>query len=149
MTEAISAIFGFLTVATPIGVVVGAVIAWRKLGPEMRQLTANTRRTVLESALAEDSADDEHFRTMIATQAEFILAPLKAEVERQGRKLADQDTRINELEGQVKSFRRRYRLALDTLLAHIRHNLTIVRLIPADVAIPPPPLVPNEIAEDF
>ena len=101
MDEFLSSAFGALSLLGGGGLIAG-FIAWRKYGPEIRQLKAETHRTVVETALAEDAADVEAVRVMIATQTQFVLEPIKAEVERQGRKLKEQDDRINELEGQVK-----------------------------------------------
>lgn len=148
MSGIATAVLTFLSVLGP-GTLIAGLIAWRKYGPEIRHLSADTRRTVAEAVAIEESAEDAHWQALIKTQTESLLQPLAAEVARLTQKSAEQDAKISELETVVKSIQRRYRLTLDALRAYIRYGLALVALLPADVPSPPPPAIPNEIADDM
>lgn len=121
---------------------IGALATLILVAPNIKKLRAEAHQTEVDAAVSEGAADDEHFRTMIATQTEFVVAPLREEVARQG-------VRIGELEAQVKSIRRLYRMAVDTLRAFVQYSLVLVGLLPPGTTPPPPPAIPNDIAEDF
>lgn len=140
---------GQIFVTTLITVLVGAIVALAKVVPEIRHLRATTRQALVDAETSEEAQDDEHWQSIIRTQTEVLLKPLTEEVARQGEKLLRQDQKISDLERQMHSIQRRYRLALDHLRDYVRYSLLLVGLLHPDVTPPPPPSIANEIAEDI
>lgn len=118
----------------------GFSLKWRH---ELRRMTVDTEHAVVQTAIAVESADDEHWKALIETQTTALIAPLRDEVARLVR-------RVEELDSQVSKIRRRYNLALDVIRAYVRYTALLASLLAgAGVAAPPPPPIPTEIDDDF
>lgn len=132
-----SPLFAVLSVATSVVTIGGGALVLVKVWPEIRKLRAEAKKTDVDAAIAEDAADDAHWKSIIATQTEALIQPLTARIEAQ-------DARIEQLERKVDAVSRSYRSALTyirTLLAWIgRHHNGYPDTLPG---------APAEIAADI
>jgi hypothetical protein len=116
---------------------VGGLGSWFLLRPQIRKLRAETSKAVVEAAVAEDSAEDEHWNAIVRAQVDVLITPLQNEVTGLRNRVAD-------LEGKFAALHLRYWRAID----HIRSTRRWVDTWHPD-AQPPPPSVPDEIADDL
>lgn len=141
---------GWIAVGTLAVALLGALGVLIKLFPEIRQMRAAAHQSTVESAIAEDAAGDARWVALIEAQTHSLLDPLTKQVERQERRIEQQDTRIEALERRLESLAHLYRLALDTLKAHIKHGAILAGLLnAASINYPSPPVVPAEIHDDM
>ena len=146
-----------------IGVVSGGGVtgvgAFIKSRADANAIRAGADQTIVQTALSESAADDEHWKAIIATQTEVtkvLLEPLTKKVVDQDAKIAAQDLKIDAqdrkidaLEIEVRSVRRRYRDAREALLEFVRYTARLVRLLEeAGISAPQPPAIPTGINED-
>lgn len=138
-----SPLFAVLSVGGGIVTIAGGLLAWFKLGPEIRKLRSEARRSDVEAAVAEDKAEDDHtaaltarYRELIAEQTEALVQPLRAEV-------TTLRTEVASLRTEVELVRTRYWRAI----AHVRALLGwIHRHHPDPTGLPAAPV---EIANDI
>lgn len=116
---------------------IGGLGSWFLLRPQIRKLRAETSKAVVEAAVAEDSAEDEHWNAIVRAQVDVLITPLQNEV-------TGLRNRVAELEGKFAALHLRYWRAID----HIRSTRRWVDTWHPD-AQPPPPSVPDEIADDL
>jgi len=116
---------------------VGGLGSWFLLRPQIRKLRAETSKAVVEAAVAEESAEDEHWNAIVRAQVDVLITPLQNEVTGLRNRVAD-------LEGKFAALHLRYWRAID----HIRSTRRWVDTWHPD-AQPPPPSVPEEIADDL
>lgn len=138
---------------------IGATAMLIKARADARAIRAGADQTVVQTALSEGAADDEHWKAIIATQTEVtkvLLEPLTkkvvdqdAKIAAQDRKIDAQDRKIDALEVEVRSVRRRYRDAREALLEFVRYTARLVHLLQeAGIPAPPPPTIPTDIDQD-
>lgn len=125
-------VFSALGVLGGAGSVATIVLLW----PRIRKLRADTRKVDIDAAVAEDTADDAHWKAIVEAQTKSLLEPMQAELKRQGEKIAD-------LERDFRALSSKYWAAV----GWIRAALAWTRIWHAD-AQPPPPAVPPEIQPD-
>lgn len=132
--------FGILGVLTASG----GVVSWFTLRPMLRKHRADTSKTIIDAAvaersqnLAEDSAEDEHWNSIVRAQVDVLITPLQNEVK-------GLRTRLEELESKFAALHIRYWRAIEW----IRHALRWIDTFAPD-AKPPPPNIPPEIADDL
>lgn len=136
-------LFAVLSVGGAVVTIAGGLIAWVKLGPEIRKLRAEAHRSDVEAAVAEDRAEDDHtaaltarYRELIAEQTEALVQPLRDEV-------TTLRVEVAKLRSEVELARTRYWRAI----AHIRALLAwIHRHHPEPAGLP---TAPGEIADDI
>lgn len=116
---------------------IGGLGSWFLLRPQIRKLRAETSKAVVEAAVAEESAEDEHWNAIVRAQVDVLITPLQSEVTGLRNRVAD-------LEGKFAALNLRYWRAID----HIRSTRRWVDMWHPD-AQPPPPSVPEEIADDL
>ncbi len=116
---------------------VGGLGSWFLLRPQIRKLRAETSKAVVEAAVAEESAEDVHWNAIVRAQVDVLITPLQNEVTGLRNRVAD-------LEGKFAALHLRYWRAID----HIRSTRRWVDTWHPD-AQPPPPSVPEEIADDL
>lgn len=131
-----SPLFAILSVATSVVTIGGSAVVLVKVWPEIRNLRAQAKKADVDAAVAEDAADDAHWKAIITAQTEALLDPLRGEVARQG-------AEIVELRKEVREIRRIY----GTALAYIRVLLSWIRARHDDPADLPAP--PADIAADI
>ena len=124
-----------LAVLTLVGA--GGFGSWFLLRPQIKKYRADTAKAIVEAAVAEDSAEDEHWNAIVRAQVDVLITPLQNEVTGLRNRVAD-------LEGKFAALHLRYWRAID----HIRSTRRWVDTWHPD-AQPPPPSVPEEIADDL
>jgi len=129
--EALQIIFGGLVSLGGLSGVV-ALLLWRH---QVRKLRAETHHTEIDAAIAEDRADDEHWREIVKTQTEALVQPLREELTRLR-------VEVDSLRSEVEATRTRYWRAI----AYIRVLLTITQRRNPNDDVPAPP---SEIAADL
>jgi multidrug efflux pump subunit AcrA (membrane-fusion protein) len=145
-----SPLFAILSVGGGIVTVAGGLLAWFKLGPEIRKLRSEARRSDVEAAVAEDKAEDDHtaaltarYRELIAEQTEAVVKPMREELDRVSAKAAALEQRVDRMQADIDALRTRYWRAI----AHIRALLGWVhRHHPDPTGLP---IAPVEIANDI
>lgn len=112
--------------------IVGGALAWTKLRPELLQLRAQVRKTDVDAAVAEDTAEDAHWQAIVKAQAEAIVAPLRTEVE-------ELRAEVRTLREEVETHRTRYWRAITyirVLHAWARHpSASDIPAPPAELAV--------------
>lgn len=131
-----SPLFAVLSIGGSIVTIAGGLIVWIKVGPEIRKLSADARKVDVDAAVAEDAADDAHWKAIIAAQTEALVQPLREEVVQLRGDVAS-------LRSEVELVRTRYWRAI----AHIRGLLTWIHRTHPDS--PGLPIPPAEIAADI
>lgn len=116
---------------------IGGLGSWFLLRPQIRKLRAETSKAVVEAAVAEETAEDEHWNAIVRAQVDVLITPLQNEVTGLRNRVAD-------LEGKFAALHLRYWRAID----HIRSTRRWVDTWHPD-SQPPPPSVPDEIADDL
>ena len=123
-----SPLFAILSISASVVTIAGGLIVWVKIGPEIRGMLAQARKTDVDAAIAEDAADDAHWKAIIAAQTEALVQPLRNEV-------TELRTEVASLRTEVELVRTRYWRAI----AHIRALMTwISRHQPDAVGLPAP-----------
>lgn len=141
---------GWVAVGTLAVALIGAIGVLIRLFPEIRQMRAQTHQATVASVIAEDAAGDARLAKIIEAQTQSLIEPLRAEVARQGIKIAEQGTQIDALETEVRSTRRLYRRTLDLLLAHVRHIAVLSGILnDHSIPYPAPPAIPADIHDDM
>jgi len=121
--------FGILTVLTA----GGGVTAWFYIRPTIRKHRAETHKAVVEAAVAEGAADDEHLKTIVG----YVVEPLKERVD-------DLEQEVSRLRDEVRTTRKKYFRLVDWA----RDVRAWVRLWYPD-AQPPLPSLPAEVIDDL
>jgi len=116
---------------------IGGFGSWFLLRPQIRKLRADTSKAIVEAAVAEDAAEDEHWNTLVRAQVDVLITPLQNEVK-------GLRTRVTELEGKFAALHIRYWRAIDWIRSARRWADTW-----HPESQPPPPTVPPEIADDL
>lgn len=111
----------------------GGLGAFFLLRPQIRKLRAETNKSRIDAAVAEDSAEDEHLKTVV----EFVVGPLKREV-------TELRTEVASLREEVRTVRKKYYKLLDWA----RDVRTWARVWPAEDR-PPLPTLPTEVLDDI
>lgn len=123
-----SPLFAVLSVGASVVTIGGGLIVWFKLRPEIRLLRSNAKKVDVDAAVAEETADDAHWKAIIAAQTEALVQPLRNEV-------TELRTEVASLRTEVELVRTRYWRAI----AHIRALMTwINRHQPEAVGLPAP-----------
>lgn len=122
--------FAFLGIIVAPG---GGLLAWIYLRPKLRQMRADAKKTEVEAAAAEESADDEHLKTVV----QFLVEPLKNRVE-------ELENDLSELRLEFRATRKKYLRLVDWA----RDVLTWARVWHPDAHPPLPPL-PAEVLDDL
>lgn len=122
----------------------GAIATLILLGPNIRKIRAEAGKARVDAAVAEDRAEDDHWRDIVTAQTEALVKPLRDEVERLGTELASLRRELHDVRDQRDQERHRYRSAIGyvrVLLAWIRNHNGGTH--PMDLPVPP-----SEIAGD-
>lgn len=124
-------VFSFLA-AGGLGGLGTFILVW----PQIRKIRAETRKVDVDAALAVDSAEDAHWQSIVKTQAEAIVEPLRTEV-------AALRGEVAGLRTEIEALRTRYWRSIH----YIRDLLAwIAKHLPN--ADPGPPVIPADIAQD-
>jgi len=127
-------IFQIISILGALVTVGGGLLAWLRLRPEIMQLRASARQTLVAAAVSEDAAEDAHWQAIIKAQTEAIVAPLREEV--------------HQLRGEVRVLREE----VETHRARYWRAVTYIRVLlawsryPSSTDVPPPP---PELAVDI
>lgn len=123
--EIIFAILGLLSV--------GGFASWFYIRPQIRKYRAETNKAIVDAAVAEESAEDEHLKTVV----QFLVDPLK-------RRVDDLETEVGQLREEVRTVRKKYYKLVDWA----RDVMTWARVWPVE-GRPPMPTVPAEVLDDL
>lgn len=132
------------TVLSIVGALGGAttLVTLATLGPTIRRARAEARRADVDATVAEDSAEDAHWRALLQAQVELVVQPLREEIARLGREVEAARADAAAARAEVTQHRTRYWRAI----TYIRTLLSLLaRHAPHAIVPAPPPEISTDI----
>lgn len=133
-------VFQWLAPSGAAGLVTVATLYWT-----IKKMRAEAGKITVDAAIAEDTAEDAHWRIMIETQTSALIQPLALEVARQGDEIAQLRKELAEVREERDTERSRYRSAM----GYIRVLYTWVLKNAGGTHPMDLPTPPSEIDPDF